>query len=416
MRPVIRLLKEKLGPSMVASEIRDLQLESADEYCLICESPLGNKPLVTHRVRISENGYVGFPTCEKDAQGKPIVNSSGRLRCDNSVRAADWVNSILCCEACFDAQSGPDWIDGLRVIAETSECLSLIGANLGPGRLDEGRSAAIFQAAAKTWIWPDSAEDGSARGLIPFEGDDTWNLLSYRRATSSQVQLRDQGLVRLSDEEAEQPWAKEPETKVWIEPSAGLSDADNMRVKNTIRGFNLNRYRRADGKDLRVESRTAADAHADQWRRVFEELPGKWQGGVDSFSEWLMLYSADAQPNVIPPIGDLRAALRQIGFWTIWARTFLDLGNKWLAAKVHPWAVEAFLTALLVQYEAEAAAEDEVMAAGAGASKADEGASADGLGPREDFDPADEDEASFFPMVLKGTDVARLPQALGGPL
>jgi hypothetical protein len=422
MRPVIRLLEKPLRGAPKLDELRTLLVKSADNYCLICEIPLGNEPYVTARVYINQYGYRDFPTGETNSQGKLITNS-GLLRADESVKGFHWVNATLCCKACYEAQKGPDWIEGLRVLAASKEAKSLLG-KVAPGRLDEARSAAIYQYAAKTWIWPDSAEDGAAEGLIPFEGDDTWSMLDYGFASLSQAELAANRLVRLSNEEMAQSWTKQKLDGYWVGARKNLSDAERDRVLNTIIGFNLN-YWSPYGTDQRVKSRTNAALQAQQQAKALDVDLLKQKDAVAA-SQWLVKYSLSDDA------GTIRETIRATGFWTAWARIFVAQAETWLAKKVDPWAIEACLMSLFVQYEQALVRDDDVSfedeedgevvkneGQGEGSMTDDKAKQDQGQQKEQEdvleFDEDDNDDAVCFPMVLEGTDLRRLPKVFGGP-
>jgi hypothetical protein len=416
MRPVVRLL-EKALVGAPAKGRRKLLVRASGEYCLFCEAPLatGKYP---PRVHMRSSGY-------------QLPDNAGTMSVPVDVLST-WANTLLCCPACNDAKGDvPDWYDTLKTLAATQVGLDQ-GARLADGKMEEGPALVVWRRAAETWIWPDSAEDGKADGTIVFQGDDTWNMLKLVRVLATQRELEQAGLVQLSPTDKSEEWVNKKLNGVWVVPADGMSEASRLRALATIRGFNLN-YANPSSNDRRAHERTRTWDEAEQ--------------AIAGIEKSLLAMAADSSALFAFSAGEetaaLRETIRKTGFWTVWARMLVARGEKWVQAGFDFWAVRAFLTALLVQYEADnvpelpnadmgdgsvqgqpeiaqGADETESMLDEGGGGSASSGSSSSSPqqeeAEAEDEEEEEDEDETLFLMVIDGTDVDRLPKILGGPL
>jgi hypothetical protein len=377
MRPVIRLLDAAMGVVPKNDKLGPLLIKASGSYCLFCEAPLVTSAKLPDRVVVNSHGYaVTLPT-----------GQSGKLSVDSKIRV-NWANRLLCCDACWDCKGvAPDWFDGFKIVSNGPLAGALLG-ELQSGKLNEASAIAIYQIAARTWMWPDSAEDGAAQGLIAFEGDDTWNMLSLNHASHSQVELEKDGLVRLSDYDRLQQWATEKQSCVWVGVGQNVTDNDaTRRIQNTILGFNLN-YSRPFSSDQRVNLRTAAWSQAQKYVAALEEHWKAWKR--ERLDEQLVAYSLGNDAALI------RKAIVDGGFWTVWAKVLVGRTQEWEKIGFATWAIRSFLISVLVQYETPKTPQ-----------QAQQG---------QYWDENDLDDDTAYPMVIPGTDADRLPDILGGAL
>lgn len=370
MRPVLRSLEQPFPVAPGEAEQRDLLLAACDSYCLFCETPLRNDVGVTQRLTVP-SGPIRLP-------GEWAAHSP---RFDQRIRLF-WGGLMLCCSACKEAKGGaPDFNEAISAAAPAQ--LTAILGKPGPlvRQLDDLLSDALYQIAAAAWIWPDSAEDGTEESRIGFRGDDVWNLIEVRRWEASQAELAELEVLELAPADEDEEWATKLNEMPWIHPRDNLPEPDRTRALATIRGLKLNSLDPENPGDRRVLAREHAWQTAGKALARLETIAGGLNGDG-------LVHLA-----LGPFAGAVRGALRATGYWRVWAERFVSR----LKSGEGPWSgfdaldVDALLTSLLVQYETP--------------SRAPFGAQAPSEG---------EDDDVAFTMVIDGTDVARLPPALGG--
>jgi hypothetical protein len=371
MRPVLRSLAEPFPlPRIPVLEQRNLLLAACDSYCLFCECPLGNDARVTERMTIP-GGLLELP-----AGG---IATDRRVRIDRRIRFF-WGGLTLCCGACANAKDGaPDFRAGLT--AGAANVAAMLDNMANPARqLEDWQTDALYQIAAAQWIWPDSAEDGTAESRIGFRGDDTWNLFRLWRVARSQNDLVVDRVLTLAAGDEAKDWARQPGELPWVYPRAGVQGLDLVRAQTTISTLKLNSLNPDEPWDQRVRFREHAWQTAGLALGALEQAAGMPNANL-------------LQLSLHPYAGMVRATLRATGFWRAWAEQFVERmksgADPW--SRFEPSVVDAFLASLLVQYETP---------------------SGTPFGAQE----GNLDEETAFTMVLAGTDVTRLPRALGGPL
>lgn len=430
MRPVVRLLRaplpDLLGKPHIAAAgqgwyrvAHGLLLDSIGAYCLYCESPLANDTVAARRVDMTKNPFE-FATGDKNI--KVLV--------EPRIRLLGWLNIELTCSACAAGAGKPPLTlaDGLEAMKafDSASFKRIIPENTGSGatvRVGPNDAEYVFLFAILSRLRPDSADDDLATGLIRIPGDSTWVRLAFDKSTKSQVGLRDDGLVELEEADENQAWAIAPIERVWISPAENPADDVNgllkIRARNTIASLGLNRVDPNVIGDRRVANRTEAWVAAAQALANLEAClatfcrhPAQpngdrlWDDVLDDYHVELL---ADA----------LRVAIRTTGFWMVWAKVFeprLSSGaGVW--ANFTPPARAAFLYALLIQYEVDTPPERQEELIPPEPQDEDAGSVWDG----------DEDGGEDFPhvvhvargidfvLLLRGTDLSRLPPSLGGP-
>ena len=400
MRPVMRLLGGPLLALPERSDLLALLIDSTGDYCLFCELPLRNDADISHRVYVSDFPY------------RVVVNIVEQPQIiSRQVTIAGWERVILCCSACAEARGrkpavkawDPDYEAQLqRTSPNFGAALdAYLTRNPGAEVEKDGPAIQVYHEGAQSWIWPDTVEDrdNELNSWVAFEGDDTWRLLKYVMYEASQVRLQTERLVRLAPREANEPWATEPEFEAWVEPADGLDEAVDKRVRDTILGLNLNHYGPLSRR--RVTARTDAWVSATAEFGRLEELFGRWSGDRAAASRSLFELSRS------PYAGALREAIRATGCWSIWARVMLGRTELDAWSRFEPSAISAFLRSALVQYE-----ESTKPGPDSGEDAEEEERKE---GDLDEQDEEDEEETRFV-MVIPGTDLTRLPRALGGQL
>jgi hypothetical protein len=244
------------------------------------------------------------------------------------------VNQQLACAACVAAKGElPDSQAGFERMRATNPNRfdELTGSASGRLRLNGYAEDDLYRDALDSWVWPDESSDEN--GLIVLPGADTWNLFTFDVSARTQAALADRGLVRLQPLERDQGWATENQTKVWVVPDVNFinrqpNPADlQARVMRTILGWNLNYSNPADptAEDRRVDNRTAAlqtanTALTNLSALVSQVKDSQNKGDADD---------ADLEHrHVAALLGFIRETLRSVGFWTVWAKWFVNTINN----------------------------------------------------------------------------------------
>lgn len=389
MRPILKIPLRKIGIFEGFDNLRHLLLDSAGSYCAYCESPITTDFPFATKISISDE------SAELEVGNKSFEFSRGI----NPRRFANaWVNQQVICSSCAAAKGElPGSLEGFeQIFATNKERFDVLTAN-APGRirLSNDDSDDLFIAAGQKWLWPDSStdENGDAN-IIVLPGDNTFDLFKSEKSSHSQIDLKDSRLVRLTELEAKEAWARDLQDKVWVIPNEDFiklqenQQSLRERAYNTILGFNLNYCNPASPKasDRRVDNRTAA---LETVNLAIDSLNQTLSDGMVTGSD------EDLEDSRIESLIDfIRETLKATGFWSLWARRFVaeinDPGNS-LWNGYSESARQRLLYGLLIEYEVDLRRQIHIR------------------DPKSDPISLDDiDDEIEILMVIPGTDVSRL--------
>ncbi|HRV90737.1 MAG TPA: hypothetical protein P5526_01100 [Anaerolineae bacterium] len=363
MRPVLKIPSRRVHNNMSSEQLRYLLLEAMGAYCVYCEAPLTVDIPYAHKISVSQTPH------EFQVGAYTITNQVGL----NYYRFnTAWVNQQLMCAACVTAKGeSPNLEDALKFLqaydqVNNSGLFNTIAGKLSNrSRLSNDDWDTLFQVALQTWVSPDYSADEVGNLLYGAQGDPTYSFITYVHDSRTQQALHDAGLLRLDLTNGVQNWMTQAQTKVWVVPNETAIDAwqsqhgndildMKTRVKNTIRGLNLNYSNPTDTLrfDRRVDNRTEVFTMVEQaWNRLNNLVTAL--AGKRGFDQDSILFT----PAISQITASIRQSLRATGHWSLWARAFqrnvLDSpsGNIW--PRIDKDLRRLFLFNLLIEYEVD---------------------------------------------------------------
>lgn len=298
-------------------------------YCSYCEAPLGVDMPVEHK--IPKGGRYSDHKCFPE-------------------EASKYYNFVIACSTCNSTKSARLNQD------DAFKFLQQLFPTVGSFDYLELVYGALFSV-----VWPDVVTKFGDAPSIPeklkpyYTGkDETFKLFSYSKQELSQVDLLNQGFVRLEKGDEKKQWAKTKYDMVWALPNQTyINQQPNSallldRVKRTLVTVNLNYHNPTDLKasDRRVHNRTMAHAAA--------------VGALAELAKIVEIAVAQ-DPDVLKSgqVFTISKLIRSLaiatGYWSTWMAVFADITE----GKKQPWATlsqasrEGLLEYLLVQYSAD---------------------------------------------------------------
>lgn len=343
MRPIYNMIDKPLPPGSFDA-LRWQLMMSSGPYCSLCEIPLGGEMEVAQRVCTSAD-WVVF---------RPPGSEPFRWYLGQPWAALTFRNSLLSCRSCLALRGPyPSNYEALEVLyAEDPSMYQQVLASMRSGAkaLPPEQTEAIYQAAAYSMLWPDSSLD--ADGDVTFAGTVSEPTFTFEYSSSSQVDLANRELVRLSQAEAQARWANTPQLGLWVVPNPNLPTlSERERAYSTVQMSSLNSFNPVRAPlDARVWRRTQAlGAVEAAWAQLHWLLGGAlhWYSKVQNPLELLLM-----APSVTEAAQNIREQIRTTGFWSVWFWRFsenMKTQEPW--SRLSARERELVLYSLFIQYE-----------------------------------------------------------------